>query len=175
MSPRATSALPGIALMEQTPIIIEKILLDVPDSTLAWKPAKDRWSINEVLAHLSDLDSFFCERTRRIAQEDNPMLPGYDQNAVYTTGKYSKGVGREDLKKFCHERDRSLSFLRYLPSTAVSRSGKHEKLGTITVGQLMNEWAFHDLGHIRQISELLRARAFFPNIGPFQQYYSIRP
>ncbi len=26
----------------------------------------------------------------------------------------------------------------------------------------MNEWAFHDLGHIRQIAELYRAHAFYP-------------
>jgi hypothetical protein len=39
----------------------------------------------------------------------------------------------------------------------------------------MNEWAFHDLGHIRQIAELFRARAFFPVMGPLQAGYVIRP
>ena len=59
MSPRASSNLPGISLLEQTPIIIEKILLDVPDSTLGWKPAMDRWSISEVLAHMTEYDQIF--------------------------------------------------------------------------------------------------------------------
>jgi hypothetical protein len=57
----------------------------------------------------------------------------------------------------------------------VLRSGKHGTIGPITIGQLMNEWAFHDLGHIRQIAELYRSRAFYPSIGPFQQFYTIKP
>ena len=66
------------------------------------------------------------------------------------------GMPLEHLKVFCHERDRTLSFVRYLSPSALSRTGVHAVHGTITVEQLMNEWAFHDLGHIRQIAELFR-------------------
>ncbi len=175
MSPRATSTLPGIGLMEQTPIIIEKILLDVPDSTMTWKPAKDRWSVSEILAHLTDLDAFFCERVRKIAKEDNPSLSSYDQNAAYAAGKYSNGSGREALKRFCHERDRSLSFLRYIPEAALMRFGQHVEIGRITISDQLNEWAFHDLGHIKQISELYRASHFYPKMGGFKTYYTVKP
>jgi hypothetical protein len=173
---RAEIGLPGFAVLEQTPIIIEKIVHLADGDQLQWKPAADRWSISEVLAHLADVEVLgFRTRVEKMVQGESPSLEAYDQNAAYADGRYSSKKAIENLHTFCHERDRSLSFLRYLPATAVSRSGKHTKLGTITVGQLMNEWAFHDLGHIRQISELLRSRAFFPHIGPFQQYYSIRP
>jgi len=39
----------------------------------------------------------------------------------------------------------------------------------------MNEWAFHDLGHIRQIAELYRTRAFYEKSGPFQRYANPKP
>jgi hypothetical protein len=172
---RSSSNLPGLTLLEQTPIIIEKILLDVPDSTLTWKPAKDRWSVTEVLAHLADIDRVFRERTRRMAQEDMPKLEGYDQNAAYAAGKYSTESGREQLKTFCHERDRSLSLLRYLPEAALGRAGQHSDLGRITISDLLNEWAFHDLGHIKQISELYRASHFYPKMGSFKTYYTVQP
>jgi hypothetical protein len=107
--------------------------------------------------------------------ERNPPLDAYDQNAAYAEGRYSKLRARENLKTFCHERDRSLSALRYVPAAAAGRAGQHGKLGTITIGQLMNQWAFHDLGHIRQIAELYRSRAFYPNSGPFQTFYSVKP
>ena len=45
-------ALPGLAVLEQTPIIIEKIVWAANDEQLHWKPAPDRWSISEVLAQL---------------------------------------------------------------------------------------------------------------------------
>ncbi|HXW57284.1 MAG TPA: DinB family protein [Candidatus Cybelea sp.] len=168
-------ALPGIAVLEQTPIIIEKIVFAATDEQMQWKPAMDRWSISEVLAHLADAEVVaFRERVRAMMEKDNPPLEGYDQMAAYAAGKYV-GKGRENLKRFCHERDRSLSFLRYVSSSVLGRKGQHAKIGPITIGQVMNEWAFHDLGHIRQIAELYRSRAFYPYSGPFQQFYTIRP
>ena len=174
MSPRASSNLPGISLLEQTPIIIEKILLDVPDSTLGWKPAMDRWSISEVLAHLTEYDQIFRERIKRIAQENNPAIESYDQNVSYAAGKYN-GLGREHLRNFCHERDRSLSMLRYLPEGALGRTGTHSEIGPVTISDHLHDWAFHDLGHIKQIAELYRARQFYPKMGPYKSYYTVKP
>jgi hypothetical protein len=175
-SPASSAALPGLQVLEQTPIIIEKLVSLASEDQLQWKPAMDRWSISEVLAHLADAEvAGFRERIRMMMEQDNPRLEPYDQDAQYAAGKYSSGKAREHLKAFCHERDRSLSMLRYLPEKVVARKGLHAAIGPITVGQLMNEWAFHDLGHIRQISELFRSRAFYPSMGPFQKYYQIKP
>jgi hypothetical protein len=169
-------ALPGLAVLEQTPIIIEKIVWSATDEQLHWKPAADRWSISEILAHLADVEVVgFRERIQMMMEKDNPQLEAYDQNAASASGKYSNTRARENLKKFCHERDRSLSSLRYVSISVLGRSGQHTKIGRVTIGQLMHEWAFHDLGHIRQIAELFRSRAFFPAIGPFQQFYTIKP
>ena len=168
--------LPGIPVLEQTPIIIEKIVWAATEEQMQWKPAMDRWSISEVLAHLADAEvTAFRERVRLMMEKNNPPIEGYDQNAAYAAGKYSNQKGREALKTFCHERDRSLSFLRYVSPAVLARKGEHSKLGTITVAQIMNEWAFHDLGHIRQIAELYRAHVFYPHSGPFQQFYTVKP
>ena len=170
------AALPGMAVLEQTPIIIEKLVSLASEDQLHWKPSIERWSIGEVLAHLADVEvAGFRERIERMAQADMPQLAAYDQNAQYRAGRYSSGKPREHLKNFCHERDRSLSWLRYLPESVLARKGQHQEFGLISVAQLMNEWAFHDLGHIRQIAELFRSRAFFPVMGPFQKGYTINP
>jgi hypothetical protein len=168
-------SLPGLPVLEQTPIIIEKIIWAANEDQLHWKPAMDRWSISEVLAHLADVEVVgFRERVQKMLDEKNPTLANYDQNAAYKEGKYA-GKAREHLKQFCHERDRTLSWLRYLPAGAIGRTGEHEEAGRVTIGQFLNEWACHDLGHIRQIAELYRARAFYPLIGTFQRYYSLKP
>ena len=169
-------ALPGIPVLEQTPIIIERLVWGATEEQLHWKPAADRWSISEVLAHLADVEVFgFRERVEKMMAEKNPKIAAYDQEAHYAAGKYSKDRAKENLKNFCHERDRSLSALRYVPLQAAARTGQHEKLGPITIGHLMNEWAFHDLGHIRQITELYRANAFYPYAGPFKALYTVKP
>lgn len=167
--------LPALELLEQTPIIIEKILYSATQEQLRWKPAPDRWSISEVLAHLVDVERVFRERARRMVEEENPFLESYDQNASYAAGKYSSGTAAEHLRDFCHERDRAVSWLRYLSPALVARTAQHAELGAITLGQLLHEWAFHDLGHVRQISEIFRARAFYPKMGGFQRYYTVKP
>jgi DinB superfamily len=173
MSP---ATLPGVMVLEQTPIILEKIVSLASEEQLNWKPSMERWSISEVLAHLADVEvAGFRERVRMMVEQDTPQLVAYDQNEQYKAGHYSGGKAREHLKVFCHERDRSVSWLRYLPESVAKRKGNHETFGSISVAQLMNEWAFHDLGHIRQVTELFRSRAFFPFMGPFQKGYTIKP
>ena len=172
----APDALPGLSVLEQTPIVIEKLVHLISEEQASWKPAPDRWSVREVLAHLADVEIYgFRNRIEKMVGEDNPSLESYDQNAAYAAGKYSSGSSREHLKDFCHERDRSLSMLRYAPADVAMRKGRHAHLGSITVAQVLNEGAFHDLGHIRQISELFRSRAFYPFMGPFQSYYEVKP
>ena len=167
--------LPALELLEQTPIIVEKILYSATQEQLHWKPAPDRWSISEVLAHLVEVEGVFRERARKMVEENDPVLETYDQDAAYAAGKYSAGKASEHLHQFCHERDRTISWLRYLPPKVAARTGRHSEIGPITLDQFLHDWACHDLGHIRQIAELFRARAFYPKMGPFQRYHTLKP
>ena len=46
---------------------------------------------------------------------------------------------------------------------------------TPTLSQMLHEWALHDLGHIRQIAELVRARKYLAGAGPLGKDYQIKP
>jgi len=166
---------PEIAILEQSPIIIEKVLIAAGPDELHWKPAPDRWSIGEVLGHLVDVEKLMLGRVQKMVKEENPVIESYDQNQVAATGKYLEKPALEFLREFCHERDRSVSWLRYAFPSVGARTGRHAEIGTVTVAQTVSEWAFHDLGHIKQISELYRSRAFWPRLGKAQQYYKVSP
>lgn len=166
---------PEIAILEQVPIIIEKILVAAGPNELHWKPAADRWSIGEVLGHLVDVEKLMRGRVQRMVKEENPVIEAYDQNQVAATGKYAEKPALEFLREFCHERDMSVSWLRYAFPAVGMRTGRHAEIGAVTVAQQVSEWAFHDLGHVRQISELYRARVFWPRLGAAQKFYKIVP
>jgi hypothetical protein len=40
---------------------------------------------------------------------------------------------------------------------------------------MLNEWALHDLGHVRQIAELARARKYLAGAGPLGKSYQLKP
>jgi hypothetical protein len=166
---------PAIALLEKTPRLLETLLCDLPGELLHWKPAPDRWSISEVLAHLAALEQVYAERALRMVAEDSPAIAKYDQPGAAAHGEYSRGSAGENLAFFTRTRRSSLALLVGLPASAGSRTGVHSELGTITLAQVLNEWASHDLGHLRQIAELYRARAFHPHSGPFMKYSNPKP
>jgi hypothetical protein len=167
----STTLRPAIALMEKTPQLLETMLGQVAPDVLRWKPAADRWSISEVLSHLADCEDCLSERVRRFVLEDTPPLKEYEPPAE----GFAAGTAQEHLSRFAFTRRELVQFLRTLPPEVGARTAQHSKLGLITLQQMLNEWASHDLGHIRQIAELYRARAFQPHAGPFAAYQTLNP
>jgi hypothetical protein len=51
----------------------------------------------------------------------------------------------------------------------------HKKVGPISLSDVLNECAYHDLGHIRQIAELVRALKYYPNMGLYAKFYKVNP
>jgi DinB superfamily len=167
----STNLRPAIALMEKTPQVLETMLGGVAPDVLRWKPTPDRWSISEVLSHLADCEDCLTERVRRMVLEDAPPLREYEPPVE----GFSAGSPQEHLSRFTHTRRELVQFLRNLPPEAAARTAQHSKMGLVTLDQMLNEWASHDLGHIRQIAELYRARAFHPNAGAFAAYQTLNP
>jgi hypothetical protein len=140
---------------------------------LDWRPSSERWSIGMVLAHLADVEiKGFRSRFEAMLGADRPLLPSYDRWAPFRPQTQFDPYA--EMARFEEERGGTLALLQGMPDGAGERSGRHE-LGIITVAQLLNEFAFHDLGHIRQVMELYRSHVFYPEMGVYQGYYKINP
>jgi len=176
MQPASASDMqPAISLLEKTPRVLETLLGDLPEELMRWKPATDRWSIAEVLAHLAALEKVYAERAIRLVAEDSPAITKYDLAGATARGEYSHKSAGESLGHFTRARRSTLALLSSMPPSAGARTGVHSELGTITLAHMLNEWANHDLGHLRQIAELYRAHAFHPHSGPFMIYSNPKP
>ena len=174
--PAAAGAIqPALLLLEKAPILIETMLRDLPEDLLRWKPAPERWSIAEVLGHLADIEMVYADRTRRIVTEESPTLEKYDAAGTVGIGDYVRGSASENLAFFIKIRRSTVILLRSIPADSGEREATHSELGNITLHEMLSEWASHDLGHLRQIAELYRARAFHPYAGPFQKYSNPKP
>ena len=171
LSPASSLLQPPVSLLEKTPAMLEMLLRDVPAETLDWKPAAERWSITEVLAHLLAIEQLYGDRAKRIVVDQNPMLAKY----VAPNEAEIRKSARRYLEDFVALRQAHYFFWHGIPSSACSRTGIHPEMGAITLLQLLNELANHDLGHLRQIAELYRTKAFYPHAGPFQRYSNPKP
>ena len=179
MAMDTTLPAPVLASLRQTPELLEKLLDAATEEAMIWKPSADRWSISEVLGHLNHVErELYRKRIQQFLDEEDPLLEAYDQNDCYERGEYALplgGTARAQLKRFAGERWHSLALLYQMPPDAERLPARHARFGPLTLETMLNEWAYHDLGHIRQVAELYRAYAFYPDMGPYRSYYTPRP
>jgi hypothetical protein len=88
---------------------------------------------------------------------------------------YRDADPEDAFDRFEAQRETNIEYLRDLPSEAGARVALHQEAGEITLNQMLHEWALHDLGHIRQIAELVRARKYLHGAGPLGNSYQLKP
>lgn len=167
---------PALDHLAATPDIFHAMLMGVSDNQAYWKPAPDRFSIAELLEHISHIEAhYFRIHVDAILSAGNPEIEPYDQNAYYAEGAYSDRDAEESMAHWEEQREDNIALLRGFDPGQLKRTARHPELGEFTLAHLLNEWALHDLGHVRQLAELVRAQLYYPEIGPFQVQYIVRP
>jgi len=168
------NGLPCLDLLEATPGILRGLMAEFSAEDVRWKPAPGRFSVGEVLSHLSHAEGH-CYRARldRFLNEENPEFESDD--AQHHLELYRNMDPEDAFDHFEEQRETNIEALRDLPPGAGERKAVHRKVGPITMAEMLNEWALHDLGHIRQIAELVRARKYLAGAGPLAGFYQLKP
>ena len=168
------TALPCLDLLAATPEILRGLMCEVTAEDARWKPAPDRFSIAEVLAHLSHSEGH-CYRARldRFMSEERPEFEPDD--AKFHLDLYRNADPENAFDHFEDQRDSNVEYLRDLPKGAGARVALHREAGEITLAEMLHEWAMHDLGHIRQVAELVRASTYLAGAGALGRDYQLKP
>ena len=166
--------LPCIGLLEATPDILRGLMTELTEEDARWKPAPDRFSVAEVLAHLSHSEGQ-CYRMRldRFLAETRPEFEPDDAQTYLEL--YKDADPESAFDQFEEQREENVECLRGLSAGAGDRVALHKEFGEITLSQMLNEWALHDLGHIRQVVELVRARKYAGGAGSMAASYNLKP
>ena len=164
--------LPCLDVLEATPEILRGLMAGLSEEDALWKPSPERFSVAEVLAHLT-LSEAHCYRARvdRLVGEQLPEVESDD--ASMHAAEYAGRDPEEDFAHFEEQRESNVEYLRSLPAAAGKRKGVHAELGEFTLAEMLHEWALHDLGHVRQVAELVRAR-LVKGAGPWAKEYRIQ-
>lgn len=165
---------PCLDLLEATPGILRGLMCELSDEDARWKPAPDRFSVAEVLAHLSHSEGH-CYRLRLdlFMSQELPRLEPDDAQMYLDLYRDRDPEGEFD--HFEEQREANVEYLRGLDADAGRRRAIHPEAGEITLTQMLHEWALHDLGHIRQVAELARARKYLAGAGALGQSYRLKP
>lgn len=134
----------------------------VPDALRTRRTQPQVWSPNAYCAHLADAAELIEKRVRRIATEERPLLPGYDQDAAAEAGQFDEVPIDASLPRIEAAVVRFTTLLDGLDDTAWQRVGMHEEAGELRLRDIAHDMPHeltHHAGDLRRIGAELQGRA----------------
>jgi hypothetical protein len=113
--------------------------------------AADKWTVKDVLGHITDSERIFTYRALRIARGDQTPIEGFEQDDYVRGGGFNERPLASLVEEFADVRSASLALFRSLGKDAWPRLGIANK-NEVSVRALAFITAGHELHH-RQILE----------------------
>ena len=133
---------------------LKKAIKGLTPEQLRTRESPRKWSILEVLAHLSDTEIVYRYRMRMIVAEPGCNIVGYDQDAWAKRLHYQDQDAADVMKEIESVRNATLRWLRTLSDTELNRAGHHDERGEETVRHIVRMVAGHDILHRQQIQRI---------------------
>ncbi len=156
-------------ILSATPARWTELIRSVAADLLDLEPSPGEWSALACLRHLADSerDVFQVRLEALLAGRD---FAAYDPDAE--AERPSTGIAAPELvAEFASLREASLASLRRLGEADLGRTARHAELGPVTLAELLNEWAAHDLNHTVQ-AERGMMQPFIRGSGPWRVYFA---
>jgi hypothetical protein len=168
--PAALAPTQAAALLEASGAAVQSELAAAPEAALAWHPAPGEWCVKECLGHILEAERRgFNGRIRRVLQDDEPALPGWDQQEVARQRQDCSRPTLELLREFTDLRADSLRLIAGLSQSDLERGGQHQKVGHLRVADLLHEWVHHDRNHLKQMLTNIQ-NYVWPNMANAQKF-----
>jgi uncharacterized damage-inducible protein DinB len=154
------------AVLASTPTRWLNMTEVLPVDLLNRQPAAGAWSATECLLHLLDTEHIFPARVQALLA--GQAIPAFDPDTQGT--KNTTASPGKLAAEFADLRQASLAVLERVAPQDFNRTAEHSELGTVTLGQLLHEWAAHDLNHTIQ-AERAVMQPFIEGCGPWRSYF----
>jgi hypothetical protein len=141
-------------VLASTPAAINRIIRGLSNAQLHKPPHKGKWSITEIISHLTDGEIVFAYRLRKILAEPGCKIDSYDQNKWASNLHYAKADCKARLAMFSAVRKSNVEILQSLSPKELKRFGIHDERGKENIETMILLFAGHDMNHIKQIEAI---------------------
>jgi hypothetical protein len=144
----------SIKVLSETPSTLKKLVKGLSKEQLHKKPAKNKWSIVEIIGHLSDTELILGFRIRLSLSENGSPLQPIEQDNWVKNHKHNSRDVNATFDAFTALRKYHVAFFSSLTKNELSRFGIHQERGKETVEFMIRLVSGHDLNHLVQIEAL---------------------
>jgi hypothetical protein len=147
-----------LAVQAATAKKLDRLIKGVPTARLRKRPAPDKWSVTEIVAHLADAEIVSGFRMRLILGAPGTPIAAFDQDSWVTSGHYEKRDPRKSVEQFRVVREANLALLKSLTPEQWKHYGMHSERGQESIEHIVRMFAGHDINHLHQIERILAAK-----------------
>ncbi|MGH7483670.1 MAG: DinB family protein [Longimicrobiales bacterium] len=152
-----------VALLESQLVELGLVLGDLPAEMHSHAYAPGKWTVREVVGHMTDAERVFAYRALRFARGDETPVPGFDENAYVPAGRFEERPLASLLVELGAVRRATIALLQDLPEAAWTRRGVANGQ-PITVRALANVAYGHVAHHLALLDERYGVRTPVPEL-----------
>jgi hypothetical protein len=146
-----------ISLLREQAVETVTLLQDLSPQQANFAYAPGKWSIKEVIGHISDAERIFAYRALRIGRQDETPLASFDENAYVKHGNFGSRSLPDLLEEFQVVRASSIHLAKSMDAEALARRGTASGHG-ISVRALFYIIAGHERHHVGLLRERYLSR-----------------
>ncbi|HLO37894.1 MAG TPA: DinB family protein, partial [Lacibacter sp.] len=123
------------------------LLENISEEQANYRYAPGKWSIKQIVGHVTDHERIMTYRALRFSRKDNTQLPGYDQNLFVDNSRFNELSFQQLLTDFKNVRAATNSFIDSLSELQLRLKGfawKYE----LTVEEFLKATIGHEIHHI---------------------------
>jgi DinB superfamily len=137
---------------------LQQLMKRATPAKLRKRPAPEKWSPAEIIAHLADVEIVIGWRVRSILGAPGTPVQAYDQDAWVVSGHYAKRDPRKCLEQFRVLRETNLALYKTLAPEQWKHYGIHAERGEESIERIASMLAGHDINHLEQVQAILASR-----------------
>ena len=145
-----------LRLQQSAPAKLAALLKGKTGKQLMRRPAPEKWSVAEIVAHLADAELAVAWRIRQILSNNAIPIQAYDQDMWARTFDYAHRDPRASLATFRTLREANLALLKSVSRKLWDNYGVHQERGNESVSHVVRMVAGHDLNHLQQVEAILK-------------------
>jgi len=143
----------ALTALETQITVVRSTFGAIPESRGGYRYAAGKWSIREIVGHLSDAERIFGYRALRFGRNDPTELPGFEENDYAAASPADQYPLADLVDEWTHLRQANVYLFRQFQPEAWTRSGVASG-ARVTVRAL----GFIMVGHARHHLEVLATR-----------------
>lgn len=125
----------------------------IPKEKETYRYAPGKWSVKEVVGHITDTERIIANRALRIGRNDQTPIPGFDEDAYVLATDFNQQEMKSLIGDFIAVRQSNISLLKSLTDEELKRIGtaSHKSVSSRALFYFM-------VGHLRHHENLIKER-----------------